>query len=120
LEAQVTSPERLRRRQRIEGSLLLALGIFTILVSIYFRGQDAAQRECINTYIAANSDTSAVRSKLVERESQATRRLLLRGTSVESREEFQKVRAQYVRAIAAIDKARRENPVRPFPEGICD
>lgn len=116
----MTTPERLRRRQRIEGTILLILGVFTILVSIYFRGQDAAQRECINSYISASSETSAIRSKLVEQESRATRRLLLKGTSAETRAEFQQARVQYVKSIKAIDQMRAANPLRPFPEGICD
>lgn len=119
----MTTPERLRRRQRRESAGIAVLAAGLIAAVLYFEGQDDAQRECINSYMSANSQTSALRSKLVERESQATRRFLLNATDpekVQTREQFRKVRATYAKAIASIDEAREANPVQPFPEGVCD
>jgi len=116
----MTTPERLRRRQRRESAGIALLAVLLVAAFIYFQGQADAQKRCLTNYITANSATSQIRSELVERESKATRNLLLNGTAAQSREEFQAARQAYVRAIKQIDKARRENPVRPFPEGVCD
>lgn len=115
----MTTPERLRKRQIRNDWYIVILAVLLLAAFIYFRGQDNAQERCFNNYFQAQADTSKVRSKLVERESQATRDLLLRGTTAESREEFQKIRALYVKRIKAIDQAREDNPIPPFPEGIC-
>lgn len=115
----MTTPERLRRRQRRESAALAVLALALVVVFIYFRGQDAAQEQCINGYFSAQAKTQKVRSELVEDESRATRILLLKGTSAKSRAEFQQARMDYVAALKDIDRKRDENPVQDFPEGLC-
>lgn len=116
----MTTPERLRRRQRIESLFIAVLAACLVAAFLYFQGQASAQQQCLSTYISVNSETSAIRSKLVERESKTTRAFLLDATAAKSREEFAKTRAQYARRLMAIDQARDENPVRTLPKGVCD
>lgn len=115
----MTTPERLRRRQRFEGSALLLLGVFTILVSIYFRAQDVEQQRCFAAFLAADNTTSTVRSDLVERESLATRAVITRALTAESREGIESAYAAYTTSLDRIDQLRKDNPVRNFSEGDC-
>lgn len=110
----VTTPERLKRRQMIEGSGLLILGIITVMMSVYFRHQGDVQRTCLSEYIKANSQTSQVRAELVNRESQATRTLITSSLSVKSVADFRKVRRTYLHDIHEIDVARAEHPIVEF------
>lgn len=119
----MTTPERLRRRQIRNDWYIVALAVALIAGWLYFQGQASAQKHCLLDYIASNSKTSAVRSDQVERESKATRRFLLNATDpekVKTREEFQRERSVYARALRAIDAARDANPVQPFQKGECD
>lgn len=116
----MTTPERLRRRQRRESLFIgiLALGLFAGF--IYFRGQDMSQERCISAFISADSETSTVRSGLVEDESTATRRVIRRALAAESVDDLRNARRKYREALKTIDDAREENPVRAFPDGVCD
>lgn len=119
----MTTPERLRRRQIREsiGIVLLAIGL--VGAFLYFQGQADAQKRCLTNYISSNSETSAIRSDQVARESKATRRFLLNATDperVKTREQFLEERGIYARTLRSIDAARAANPVRPFPKGVCD
>lgn len=119
----MTTPERLRRRQRIESTFIVILTIALVAAALWFNGQASAQQTCLSTYISINSQTTKIRSDLVSRESKTTRKFLLDATDpdkVKTREEFQKIRARYKRSLASIDAARAANPVQPFPKGVCD
>lgn len=119
MEAPVTTPEKFRRRQRIEGTLLVLLGVFTILVSLYFRGQDAQQDKCFSRIVTAQNDVSAIRSKLNEQESHATRRIISSALTADSRRDIIKARQRYFRDLDRIDRRREANPVLQLPEDIC-
>lgn len=123
----MTTPERLRRRQRLESLGIAILAVALVVASLWFNGrqseldkQQLAQQKCLSTYISVNSETSAIRSRLVERESETTRRFLLDATNVKTREDFQRVRREYAASLRKIDKARADNPIRPLPKGVCD
>jgi hypothetical protein len=116
----MTTPERLRRRQRLESLGIAVLAAALVLAFIYFQGRSSAQQKCVSTFITLNSKTTAVRSSLVEKESKATRRIISGALTAESREDIIKARDRYFRALASIDKVRAENPVEPFPKGVCD
>lgn len=103
------------------------MAVALVVASLWFNGrqseldkQQLAQQKCLSTYISVNSETSAIRSRLVERESETTRRFLLDATNVKTREDFQRVRREYAASLRKIDKARADNPIRPLPKGVCD
>lgn len=115
----MTTPERLRRRQRIESAGIAILAFALVAVFIYFRGQDDAQERCFNNYFQAQAETAQIRSRLVEQESRATRDLLLKGTAAQTKKEFLSVRERYRANLRNIDEARANNPIPPFPEEVC-
>lgn len=116
----MTTPERLRRRQRMESAGIAVLAIALVIVWVWFNGQTTAQQRCLTTYISINSKTTAVRAKLLAQESRTTRAFLLDATDAKSRRQFEHVRARYAKSLQAIDRARAANPVQPFPKGVCD
>lgn len=110
----MTTPQRLKRRQMVEGTSLLVLGIITVLMSVYFRQEADAQRNCLADYIQANNTTSQVRAQLLRQESEATRKVIIAGTSVRSLKQLEAARRAYLRDLRSIDQARLENPIPDF------
>lgn len=129
----MTTPERLRRRQRREEILLILLGIAVGIVSVYFHGQDVKQRRCIaentsqlNTVLSKRGELAEQESTANKAESAATRKLIIDAFASESREEALAAFAKAQERWAAVDhdrdriaRQRDENPIPDFPEGIC-
>lgn len=116
----MTTPERLRRRQRIETTLLAIMLIAGGLAAFAFDRRDDANEECFRNYIAATSETSQLRAKLVAEESQSFRQVIRDAGTATSRAEFDAALAEAEASWAAIDRMRERNPVRIFdPEVDC-
>lgn len=116
----MTTPQRLKRRQMIEGTALLILGVFTILVTMYFRAQDMEQRECVATQIQAIGRSFTARAGLVDDESAATRRVIREALTAQNREQLEQARDTYFLELGRIDAARSKVRIPPFPPGTCD
>lgn len=116
----MTTPERLRRRQRLESAGLAVLALGLVASVIWTDRQDAQQGECIRSFIEADSETGAIRSQLVEDESQANREVIGQVLASTTREEIDQAEADWRAELDRIDAVRAANPVRPFPVGVCD
>lgn len=116
----MTTPERLRRRQRFESLFIALLAGALVIVFIYFRGQDDAQERCFNNYFETQARVSQIRGDIVERESNATRRVIASALTAQTKGDLIKAREAYFRALKAIDHARETHPVPQFPEGVCN
>ena len=116
----MTTPERLRRRQRIESAMIAVLAVCLVAATLYFTARSDRQQACMRAFIDSSSDTSEVRAKLNERESEATRRVIQTALSVQTAEELVQVRSEYNREIARIAKARKANPVERFAADECE
>lgn len=130
----MTTPERLRRRQRREEILLIVLGILVGLTAIYFHGQDVKQRECIaenaatlNTVLTKRGELADQESRANRAESAATRQLIIDAFASETRQEAFAAFRRAQEGWAEVDKDRQRiarqreaNPIPDFPEGICD
>lgn len=116
----MTTPERLRRRQRRESAFIAVLAMLLCVAVVYFRGQDAAQDRCLSAFVETQNETQAIRSKLVERESAATRAVITAALNANGRRDVARAFRNYRVENRAIDRQREENPVRMFPEGICN
>lgn len=130
----MTTAERFRRRQRIEGSLLVLLGIAVGLVAIYFHHQDLTARQCFADNFSRESAALAIRGELSERdasanrdESAATRQLIIDAFASKNRQEAFAAFAQAQRSWKAVDRERRQivreradAPLPEFPKGTCD
>lgn len=71
----MTSPERLRRRQRIEGVFLICLGAFIAAQSIYFNQKDSDQQDCLETNFVNLSVALNVRADLAQDETAVRKRV---------------------------------------------
>lgn len=116
----MTTPERLRRRQRRESAFIAILALALVLGWLYFKGQGDAQRACLSAFVSNTSETSAIRSRILERESDANRRVIRTALRANSRDDIKRARERYDRSLRAIDQARASNPVKALPEGVCD
>lgn len=116
----MTTPERLRKRQ-LRNDWFMAFLAVTLAASVwFFDRRDDGLIACFSDYIAADSETGSIRSGLVERDSDATRAVILKAGSATTREEFLDAINEANREWMAVDKARAENPVKPFdPETDC-
>lgn len=115
----MTTPERLRRRQRRESAFIAVLAFALCASVVYFDHLDENRSECLSSFIESDNDTSTVRSGLVEAESKATRKVIKAALSAESREGLLAARDEYIASLARIDMGRENNPVERFDPATC-
>lgn len=134
----MTTPERLKRRQMIEGTVLVVMGIFMTVQSIYFSFEDKQQRQCFEEKINSLSSTSRTRGDLAERETAATKSVLdiyakaavivqddptkplPKKAQDRLNTELVEALLNYQDEIEKVQAERKENPVPPYPVGACD
>lgn len=141
----MTTPERLRRRQYIEGALLVVIGILMLVQSAYFHKVDQDQREvdveqqqCLADNFQDLSVALDARSKLTSRETSQNKALwliyaeaagLLKDdpTGKLSKKDQNQLQIdlvhqllEYRREITDIEKDRKAHPLPPYPVGQCN
>lgn len=116
----MVTPERFRRRQRIEGVALLILGVLTIILAIYFRAQDTAQRECVADKFSELARVLQIRGDLQQRDANSQARVILRVAKADDPSEVRSALDLYVSEQADIEAERARHPVPPFPAGSCE
>lgn len=116
----MTTPERLRRRQRIEGSLLIFLAICMLLQAWYFHSQDNDQKSCIAQQFHKSSVVQAARGKLVERDSAAKTEVIKEIAKAKTKEDVRNALDEYLVTQTKIDSDRKDHQIPPFPPGKCD
>lgn len=120
----MTTPEKLRRRQRREGIALMVLGVAMTVTTIYQTHERNQQKddfqECITSVVAKLTDTLDARSNLSQGDAKATRDFLLSVPTLDTKEKFQRALQEYIDAQAKLAKIRKENPIPPFPDGTCE
>lgn len=116
----MTTPERFRRRQRIEGWFVLILGVATILMGIYFHGEDRRQKACFADTIHDLTVSIKAGRHLTNQQFEAIGSVLGRGLSATTQAEFEAVKRDYFRTSAKINRERAEHPIPPFPKGACE
>lgn len=134
----MTTPDRLRRRQRILGVVVLVLAIFTVTQATYLTVQDRAQNKCFQDRFTELSHVSAIRADLAEKETRATAGVLgvyARAAGIvkdkpgyklspaqQERLNGQLVKKllEYGKKTAEVQQERREHPIPPYPVGTCD
>lgn len=123
----MTTPERLRRRQRIEGAGLLLLGIFIAAQSWYFDNRDEDNDRRLESVVSCMADNFTkfsvsinARGNLSQRDSDAVAELLSTVAAAKTSEQVADALQKYDTKRRAIAKDRRENPLPKFPTGRCD
>lgn len=134
----MTTPEKFRRRQLVEGLVLILLAVFTVVQSVAFSFEDSDQRECFEEKFSELSYALEARAKLAERESTATRDVLLvyaeaagilrddptKELTPQQQKDLQvelvKTLLRYQDEIVEVAREREQNPVPPYPVGVCE
>ena len=114
----MTTPERFRRRQRVEGIAVLVIGALLLVQAWYFQDQDKEQRECIRDQVQSVVNTLTARSGLAQRESDNTARVLTAAADADEQTDFRRVLDEYKLEQERITNAREANPIK-YPTGEC-
>lgn len=115
----MTTPERLRRRQLIEGTILIILGILMILQAWYFHHNDIIQKKCLAAQITAVTKSYTARAVITQRDSEAKTKVIREVAMSKTGPEVRAALDEFIRTQNQIDTDRRNHPVPPFPPGTC-
>lgn len=114
----MTTPENIRRRQLVQGVILVALGLATILMAAYFQGRNDAILNCFQNYVSTQGEATRVRSIAIDEESKATREVITSALSADSPAQLDRAREDYFQHLEKIDALRKNNPV-PVYQNEC-
>lgn len=109
-------------RSRIRPLYLVAAGLFLALAaySVSIGIEQGRLARCLGAYTRQNSETTAIRSGLVERESQAVRKIINDVFSASTPAEGRLAKRNYDARLRRIDALRAQNPVQRFNDERCD
>lgn len=120
----MTTPEKLRRRQRRESAGLLILGLVMTVTTIYDSNQRDKQKdefqECITSVVTELTDSLTARSNLTEPDARSVRELIRDLLKSKTEADSRKAISAYNATQVEIAKVRKSNPIPPFPDGTCD
>lgn len=115
----MTTPERLRRRQLIEGTTLIILGILMILQAWYFHHNDLIQKQCLADQITAVTKSYTARAEINQRDSEAKTKVIMEVANAKTGPEVRAALDEFLTTQKNIDIDRKRHPVPPFPPGTC-
>lgn len=122
----MTTPERFRRRQLIEGAVLIVLAIFTVLQTISFNLEARDQQKCLEQSFSDLNQALETRAALGSRESAANRGVLdafaaaAANPAQYDRKKLINTLLDYKKTMEQVSKERKQNPFPPYPAGKCD
>lgn len=116
----MTTPENFRRRQRVEGTALIVLGLWIAFWTYHSSERDEDIVQCLENKVTALGATSSARGGLVELETEATRKVIQGSNEVKSQREFDQLIKDFNASIRSIQQIRKATPVPPYPAGSCD
>lgn len=117
----MTTPERLRRRQRIEGTLLVIMGAL-LAVSTYVNDRrDDNVQNCITEQVTGLTNSLNARAKLTDPRAKSVSDLIDRLLKANG-DQAEGLRAveDYRKKQAQLAKLTKAHPIPPFPNGKCD
>lgn len=144
----MTTPERFRQRQRLEGTALMVLGLMLVASSYWFHHQDGEQRTCLgdnfsdlSAALNARADfakkdarASKIEASAIRLESSANNTFYRAAFAASSQAEVlgaygdyrvtlaqvNALRAKVDRRRAHIADLREQHPIPDFPAGTCE
>lgn len=112
--------EKCRKWQFTEGIILLVIGVGLIFQSVYFQNLNDRQEECLATQFSEFNNSLAARAELSAEDSKITENVILRVAEAGSPEETTAALEQYVMDNIELKQDRADNPIPPFPSGLCE
>lgn len=119
----MTTPQRLRRRQRIEGTALLIVGVLFATATYVNEKRDDSQEKCLTDQITKITTAIDARGKLNAANTQATRDVILgvaKSTKSKDYSGIESVLNEYVITTERTEARRQATKIPPFPNGKCD
>lgn len=117
----MTTPERFRRRQRIEGVCLVLLGIFSIGYFYVDRQGDKELVDCVIKTLSEQNDVLLSGRKANNIEQEADERVITLALSgkIQTQADVDRAKARYDAAQRQAQEERQTSPVPPDPEVNC-
>lgn len=121
----MTTPERLRRRQRVEFAGLICLGLLVVFSTFTSDRRDDAQdvrfKECIVEVVSGIARNSDARAELNKRDTNSTTAVILRvARAGGDGQKISAALADFETEQTEIAADRKRNGVPPFPDGKCE
>lgn len=116
----MTTAERFRRRQRIEGFFLVILGLFSVVSGLYFQDQQSKQRDCFERKISELTSTLKIRGNLSNQQFAQITALIDGALASKTPAQFRPIKRAYVKEGQRIQRIRANHPIREYPTGSCD
>jgi hypothetical protein len=121
----VTTPEKLRRRQRIEGTGLVVFAIFSTAAMFYLDSRHdkeiEEQRACTIETVSDIVDVIESGRAAYRIEQEATQVLITSALDgrLNSEEAVGRAQAEYAARVLEAKNLRAESPLPPDPEKVC-
>lgn len=116
----MTTPERLRRRQRFETFLVavtMALSAATIVTQSH---RNDSQDKCLTDSFADLTRTLTIRGQLSTDDTNNLNAIVGRISAAQSEDDVRAAFTDYLEARKKIDNTREKTPIPPYPSGKCD
>jgi hypothetical protein len=115
----VTTPEKLRRRQKRNAWAVGLLCLALVLTFAYFRHRAAEQDSCLSRFYANQTETSKIRARLATREFHATRHIIRGAFRADTEAEALDAFATYTDQLRKVDAGKLRHPLRVFDPDRC-
>ena len=116
----MTTPERLRARQRRETILVVVAILLSCGTTVVSTQRDNDREKCVARAFQDLSQVLSTRGALAERDSQNVNHVLTVAANATESEELRTALDDYKRERAAINQAREDSPIPKFPTGKCE
>lgn len=116
----MTTPEKLRRRQRTEEALLLVVMIILAVQYIVFKHQVNSQQECMADQFSQLTKSFTARSAITAADSKSKTNVILGIAKHQGNPDVQRAALnEFIVDQKKINDLRNSHPVPPFPPGRC-
>jgi hypothetical protein len=130
----MTTPEKFRRRQRIEGTIVIALAIASIAYGVVDSREEQARDACMVQSFEQANDVQNLRASLAEQTSEVQEaidnnqnRVIQTVSSANNRKEVARAFAEFNAEVERLDderaellRERKNTDIPPFPTGKCE
>lgn len=116
----MTTPERFRRRQRIEALAVVIVGLFSVWSGWHFDQQQKDQQDCIERKFSEFTTTLKLRGNLTTQQLNQFKNLIDGALESTTPQDFEPVKKQYNRTSARIARIKANHPIQAYPNGACD
>jgi hypothetical protein len=130
----MTTPEKFRRRQRIEGTVVIALAIASIAYGVVDSREEQARDACMVKSFEQANDVQNLRASLAEQTSEVQEaidnnqnRVIQTVSSANNRKEVARAFAEFNAEVERLDderaellRERKNTDIPPFPTGKCE